>query len=691
MVLRTVAAVAVLARVAGAAECDPSVSITFTTSQRITSNANGVKGISAVDLDEDGDVDFVTASYSGDEVQWHNNDGSYVFGRHGVERRGRTYTAVPVDLDGDGDLDLVATAYMDNRLAWFENDGSMGFSRHIISNSETYCIGGVAADVDGDGDLDVVNAGASGGDFFHWWENDGSEGFSMHVIHYDSGMVGWDVAAADVDGDGDADAVGCAYTDSYISWYENTDGAGTFAEHVIVSSGFANPSAANAVDVDGDGHVDVVARHGDSKVSWFDNGGSQAFTEQVMASPTGPRGSSRATWTATATWTRSSWSGRRRRARSGSRTPAGPTRSDIYEYTGFDCGAGTIGADVDADGDLDAVSGSAAATTSIGTERVHAPPGAPRPRRRRRAAPTPRPSPTPTPAPTVAPTPRADGLADAPADDRELRPRHQFQSEQSVASGQGQCQGIFAVDADGDGDLDVFSGQTSANKVLLNENDGAMGFSVAVTLDTAVNGPGLSPPHDVDGDGDVDAPPRRTRGTRSPGVARDHTTAWYVNDGAEAFTKQIINVCAGSCKTRDAYAVDFDGDGDVDVLTATGLDDTVTTYVKRVKRVDYLVDGDRRRRPTSRARLRSDQSAILGVISDFTRVEENGVDDWIIDGDANGVYLVGLNVVDGEARVFVGKINSATEELGSYAIALIPEARVFTKDCESESPSATNR
>ena len=231
----------------------------------------------------------MTASYSGDEVQWHNNDGSYVFSDVMVSSdEDGTYTAVPVDLDGDGDLDLVATAYMDNRLAWFENDGSMGFSRHIISNSETYCIDGVAADVDGDGDLDVVNAGASGGDFFHWWENDGSEGFSMHVIHYDSGMVGWDVAAADVDGDGDADVVGCAYTDSYISWYENTDGAGTFAEHVIVSSGFANPSAANAVDVDGDGHVDVVAlAYGDSKVSWFDNGGSQAFTEQVMASPTG--------------------------------------------------------------------------------------------------------------------------------------------------------------------------------------------------------------------------------------------------------------------------------------------------------------------------------------------------------------------------------------------------------------------
>ncbi len=44
------------------------------------------------------------------------------------------------------------------------------------------------------------------------------------------------VFAADVDGDGDLDALSASYDDDTIAWYENTDGAGSFGSGQIIST-----------------------------------------------------------------------------------------------------------------------------------------------------------------------------------------------------------------------------------------------------------------------------------------------------------------------------------------------------------------------------------------------------------------------------------------------------------------------
>ena len=46
----------------------------------------------------------------------------------------------------------------------------------------------------------------------------------------------------------------------------------------------------------------------------------------------------------------------------------------------------------------------------------------------------------------------------------------------------------------------------------------------------------------------------------------DDTIAWYENDGIENFTKNIITTSARGANS--VYAIDVDGDGDLDVLSA---------------------------------------------------------------------------------------------------------------------------
>ncbi len=72
---------------------------------------------------------------------------------------------------------------------------------------------------------------------------------------------------------------------------------------------------------------------------------------------------------------------------------------------------------------------------------------------------------------------------------------------------------------------------------------------------------------DVDGDGDIDV---------LSASAANNTIAWYENDGSENFTTHAITTSASG-----AYSVaiaDVDGDGDMDVLSASISDNTIAWY-----------------------------------------------------------------------------------------------------------------
>ena len=66
------------------------------------------------------------------------------------------------------------------------------------------------------------------------------------------------VYAVDVDGDGDVDVISAAYDSDTVAWYEN-DGSQAFTERIITTR-VDSPKLIFAIDVDGDGVVDVRDR-----------------------------------------------------------------------------------------------------------------------------------------------------------------------------------------------------------------------------------------------------------------------------------------------------------------------------------------------------------------------------------------------------------------------------------------------
>jgi len=241
------------------------------------------RSVYAIDLDGDNDVDILGAASVAASVNWWENDGSQNFTKQTV---GSGYNGAwhvyAIDLDGDGDIDVV-TASISNYITWWENDGSENFTRHDISAAFSSARVAHAIDMDRDGDVDVLGASWAADDIT-WWENDGSENFTEHTIdgNFDGALH---VSATDMDNDGDIDVLGVAYTGSDVTWWEN-DGSQNFTKHDI-NVNFLAPTSAFAVDLDGDGDVDVVGNSdggGYGDVTWWENDGSQNFTQHTIAS-----------------------------------------------------------------------------------------------------------------------------------------------------------------------------------------------------------------------------------------------------------------------------------------------------------------------------------------------------------------------------------------------------------------------
>jgi hypothetical protein len=209
------------------------------------------------DLDGDGDLDLLVATYSG----WLNvrlNDGMGAF-RPGSSVRAQVSTsdAVLGDVDGDGDLDVLATNFIPAAVSVRLNDGAGNFSGTLELPTASQPQALAAGDVDGDGDLDllVTSGGTSSAQAYL---NSGRGAFTASQV-VPVGIGPYNAALGDVDGDGDLDLLTANIYD-YVSLALN-NGQGHFsnttsAGHVLTS--FRQATDLVLGDVDGDGDLDLV-------------------------------------------------------------------------------------------------------------------------------------------------------------------------------------------------------------------------------------------------------------------------------------------------------------------------------------------------------------------------------------------------------------------------------------------------
>ena len=172
-----------------------------------------------------------------------------------------------VDLDRDGDLDFVLAGRgaTPPRLYWFEFEKPGTWTKHIVGTNYLSDVGLAGLDVDGDGWLDLVCSGV-------WYRNTGKpRGGAFERYMFDTNGAGaHDIIAADMDGDRQMDIVmmGDERTKlNALCWYAiPADPKSTWKRHHIGPPVHGAITPNGVGDVDGDGDMDVLRAD-----TWFEN------------------------------------------------------------------------------------------------------------------------------------------------------------------------------------------------------------------------------------------------------------------------------------------------------------------------------------------------------------------------------------------------------------------------------------
>jgi len=248
----------------------------------LLSGVGRVADARAADFDDDGDLDLVVAEFgwlATGKLLLLENRGAADFEIHVLDARTGPMHVPVLDFDGDGDLDIVTVhAQQHEIIVLHRNDGDLSFETVTLFQAPHPGWGSTSiepVDLDRDGDLDVV---AVNGDILDSYQVKPVHGVQL-LENTGAGQMRHTLLATlpgahrskciDLDGDGDLDILAAAFlpeegiprnvdkaTVESLIWLEQV--APLEFERHSLEAGMADHAALDALDVDGDGDVDVV-------------------------------------------------------------------------------------------------------------------------------------------------------------------------------------------------------------------------------------------------------------------------------------------------------------------------------------------------------------------------------------------------------------------------------------------------
>ena len=228
--------------------------------------------LEAADVDGDGDVDFVSASFN--IVSTIAGNGQSGFEVVAIEDLGSDSFINDMaigDFNGDNKTDVVALDFGVNFLV---NDGNGQFQLvgeyPANGNPDEFAV----ADFDGDSDLDLVLA-YSFEKRIEIWSNDGNGVFAVTET-FALSLSPKGIVTADINGDQTQDIAFADFNLDIVGVMYG-DGDGSFADAIAIASGCDGPLSVALGDIDNDSDVDIVTGNFGATVSVIRNDGGGNF------------------------------------------------------------------------------------------------------------------------------------------------------------------------------------------------------------------------------------------------------------------------------------------------------------------------------------------------------------------------------------------------------------------------------